>query len=206
MDRPTTMDVAFTPAVRAAQTARGSREGYARMEARRPWADRITPDLADFLGRQTSVFLGTASAAGRPYIQHRGGPAGFLKVMGDRQLGIADLAGNRQYITLGNLSENDRAFLFLIDYETRQRIKIWGRARAVENDPALVARLHAGDGRPERAILFDIEAWDVNCPQHIPRRIGLDRVATLLAERDARIAELERALAARDAGSADKDR
>ncbi|MGR3455848.1 pyridoxamine 5'-phosphate oxidase family protein [Pseudooceanicola sp.] len=195
------MNVAFTPAVRAAQAALGSRDGYARMEAKRPWPDRITPELADFVGRQTSLFLGTASAGGQPYIQHRGGPAGFLKVLGERQLGFADLAGNRQYITLGNLSENPQAILFLIDYETPRRIKIWGRARVVEDAPDLLARLHGGVGRAERAILFDIAAWDVNCPQHIPRRIGIDRVATLLAERDARIAALEAELAARDAGS-----
>lgn len=195
------MNVAFTPAVRAAQAALGSRDGYALMEAKRPWPDRITPELADFVGRQTSLFLGTASAGGQPYIQHRGGPAGFLKVLGERQLGFADLAGNRQYITLGNLSENPQAILFLIDYETPRRIKIWGRARVVEDAPDLLARLHGGVGRAERAILFDIAAWDVNCPQHIPRRIGIDRVATLLAERDARIAALEAELAARDAGS-----
>jgi len=201
MHEPTSMDTAFSPAVRAAQELRGSRAGYARMEAKRPWPDRTTPDLEAFIGQQTSVFLGTSSAAGQPYIQHRGGPPGFLKVLGDRQLGFADLGGNRQYITVGNLSENPRAILFLIDYDNLRRIKIWGRARVVEEDPALLRRLHTGTGRPERAILFDIEAWDVNCPQHIPRRIDIDRVATLLAERDARIAALEAELAARDAAS-----
>ncbi|MGR3320995.1 MAG: pyridoxamine 5'-phosphate oxidase family protein [Pseudooceanicola sp.] len=205
MPDQTTMDVAFTAAVRAAQEARGSREGYARLEAKRPWPNRVTPELAEFVGQQTSVFFGTANAAGQPYIQHRGGPAGFLRVLGDRQLGFADLAGNRQYITLGNLSENARAILFLIDYENRRRIKIWGRARVVEDDPDLLDRLHSGDGRPERVILFDIDAWDINCPQHIPRRIGLDRVATLLAERDARIAALQAELAARDAASPDEE-
>lgn len=205
MPDQTTMDVAFTAAVRAAQEARGSREGYARLEAKRPWPNRVTPELAEFVGQQTSVFFGTANAAGQPYIQHRGGPAGFLRVLGDRQLGFADLAGNRQYITLGNLSENARAILFLIDYENRRRIKIWGRARVVEDDPDLLDRLHSGDGRPERVILFDIDAWDINCPQHIPRRIGLDRVATLLAERDAQIAALQAELAARDAASPGED-
>ncbi|AXS39172.1 pyridoxamine 5'-phosphate oxidase family protein [Breoghania sp. L-A4] len=189
----TPSDVAFSPAVKAIQATKGSREAYARMEAQRPWLDRITPDLAQFIGEQTSVFLGTANAAGQPYIQHRGGPAGFLKVLGDRQLGFADLAGNRQYITLGNLSENPQAFLFLIDYERARRVKLWGTARVVEDAPDLVARLRAegGKGRPERAIVFSITAWDVNCRQHIPQRIDAAHVAAMLAERDARIARLE---------------
>lgn len=193
-----TMDVAFTPAVRAIQRARGSREGYQRMEDRRPWARRMTPDVADFVARQTSVFLGTANAAGQPYIQHRGGPAGFLKALDDQQLAFAELEGNRQYITHGNLSENPRAVLFLIDYEELRRVKIWGRARVVEGDAALLARLDTPGQRAgaQRAIVFDIEAWDLNCPQHIPRRFGMGRIATLLAERDARIAALEAELAA----------
>lgn len=201
MENQTTMDVAFTPAVRAIQTAKGSRDIYAGLEARRPWPDRITPDLVAIVNQQTSFFLGTANAAGQPYIQHRGGPAGFLRVTGERQLGFADFAGNQQYITLGNLSENPRAILFLIDYERARRVKIWGRARVVEDDPDLVERLHiaGGTGRPQRAILIDIDAWDLNCPQHIPRRIDLARVATVLAERDARIAELEARLAAHEA-------
>jgi len=146
----TPSDVAFSPAVKAIQASKGSREAYARMEAKRPWPDRITPDLAQFIAAQTSVFLGTASAAGQPYIQHRGGPAGFLKVLGDRQLGFADLAGNRQYITLGNLSENPQAFLFLIDYEQARRVKLWGTAQVVEDAPDLLDRLRAEDetGRP----------------------------------------------------------
>lgn len=192
----TPSDVAFSPAVKAAQTAKGSRELYARMEERRPWQDRITPDLTHFISEQDSIFLGTANAAGQPYIQHRGGPAGFLKVLGDRQLGFADLVGNKQYITLGNLSENPRAFLFLIDYEHARRIKLWGTAQVVEDDPDLVDRLRVGGGRgrPERAITFSISAWDVNCPQHIPQRIDAGRVAALIAERDARIAHLENEL------------
>ncbi|MGR3783387.1 MAG: pyridoxamine 5'-phosphate oxidase family protein [Albimonas sp.] len=190
-------DVAFSPAVKAAQAARGSRGMYARMEATRPWAQEITPELAAFVAGQSSVFLGTAGASGQPYIQHRGGPPGFLHVLGPRRLGFADLAGNRQYLTLGNLSENPRAILFLIDYETAQRVKIWGEARMVEDDPALLAALTpAGTrGRAERALVFDVAAWDANCPQHIPRRIDLARAEALLAERDARIAALEAELA-----------
>ncbi len=192
-------DVAFSAAVKAAQAARGSREMYARMEAKRPWAQEITPELAAFIGEQSSVFLGTASAQGRPYIQHRGGPRGFLRPLGPRRLGFADLAGNRQFVSLGNLSENPAAILFLIDYETARRVKIWGEARMVEGDPALLdaLALPGAPGRPERALVFDIAAWDANCPQHIPRRIDLETAEALLAERDARIAELEAALARR---------
>ncbi|MGR3805139.1 pyridoxamine 5'-phosphate oxidase family protein [Marinibacterium profundimaris] len=191
-------DIAFSPAVKAQQSARGSRELYARVEEKRPWNDTITEDLARFIGAQTSVFFGTASASGQPYIQHRGGPAGFLKVLGERELGFADLAGNKQYITLGNLSENPQAFLFLVDYAQRRRIKLWGRARVIEDDPQLVAQLRTdgGEGRPERAILFDVATWDVNCQQHIPQRFEAEDVAAALAARDERIARLEARLAA----------
>lgn len=203
MTGPTPSDIAFSPAVKVVQEQKGSRAAYARAAEKRPWPNRITPDLAALVSAQTSVFLGTASADGQPYIQHRGGPAGFLKVLGDSRLGFADFAGNRQYITLGNLSENPRAHLFLIDYEQARRVKLWGNARVVEDDPELLDRLHpgAGAGRIERAILFDITALDVNCPQHIPQRIDAGRVATLLAERDARIARLEAELARRDTRS-----
>lgn len=189
----TPSDIAFSPAVKAVQDAKGSREAYARMEASHPWQTTVTPDLAQFISEQNSFFLGTASAAGQPYIQHRGGPAGFLKVLGDQQLGFADLAGNRQYITLGNLSENAQAFIFLIDYEQARRVKLWGTAQVVDDQQDLMARLRVegGKGRPERAILFNIRAWDVNCPQHIPRRIDVARVAAVLSDRDAQIARLE---------------
>lgn len=193
----TPSDIAFSDAVKAQQVRKGSRELYARVEAKRPWQDSIPPDVAQFISAQTSAFLGTASAAGQPYIQHRGGPAGFLKVLDDRQIGFADLAGNKQYITLGNLSENPQAFLFLIDFAQRRRIKLWGTARVVEDDPALVARLtpDGSRGRAERAILFDVGTWDVNCPQHIPQRFEAADVAAALAARDTRIAELEARLA-----------
>ena len=193
----TPSDIAFSEAVKAQQRAKGSRPMFERMEQERPWADSLTPDLVGFIEAQTSVFLGTASAEGQPYIQHRGGPAGFLQVLGERQIGLADLAGNRQYITLGNLSENPAAFLFLIDYMHRRRGKLWGRARVVEDDPQLLARLRRpeGRGRPERVILFDVETWDVNCPQHIPQRFEAEHVAAAIAARDERIAELEARLA-----------
>jgi predicted pyridoxine 5'-phosphate oxidase superfamily flavin-nucleotide-binding protein len=186
-------DLAFTPAVKALQERHGSRAGYARMAEKRDWRDAVTPDLVAFLAQRDSFYLATASAEGRPYIQHRGGPAGFLKVLDDTRLAFADFGGNRQYITAGNLSENDRAFIFLMDYAGRQRIKLWGRARVVEDDAELVARLADPEyaARPERAIVFEIEAWDVNCPQHITRRYTEDQIAPALAKLQARIDELE---------------
>jgi predicted pyridoxine 5'-phosphate oxidase superfamily flavin-nucleotide-binding protein len=195
-------DVAFTPRVKAIQARKGSRGGYAAMEAKGGWRTEITPDLAGFIETQRSFFLATASAEGQPYVQHRGGPPGFLRVLGPRTLGFADYRGNRQYVSQGNLEENARAFLFLIDYATRQRIKLWGRARVVENDPELIARLMPEDydARPEQAMLFEVAAWDANCPQHIPQRFEAEDVARALDERDARIAALEAEIAALRAG------
>jgi predicted pyridoxine 5'-phosphate oxidase superfamily flavin-nucleotide-binding protein len=192
-----TSDVAFTPTVKAIQSRKGSRESYARVEQRGGWRATITPDLAAFVEAQTSVFLATANAEGQPYIQHRGGPAGFLKVLDEHTIGFADFSGNRQFITQGNLQDNDQAFLFLIDYMLRQRIKVWGRARVVENDPELIAQLMPADykARPEQAILFTVAAWDANCPQHIPQRFEAADVAAALAERDRRIAGLEQEIA-----------
>lgn len=197
-------DVAFTPAVKAAQERRGSRTTYARMEERGGWRDRVTDDLAAFIAQRESFYLATTNAAGQPYIQHRGGPKGFLKVLDVQHLAFADFKGNRQYITLGNLSENDRAFLFLMDYVNRQRIKIWGRARIVEDDADFIAGLAepGANGRPERAVVFAIAAWDINCPQHIPRLYAEADVAAALAQQQARIDALEAELAAlRGAGA-----
>ncbi len=190
-------DVAFTPAVKAIQARLGSRAAYARMEEGEGWETTITPDLAEFIAGQTSVFLGTASAAGQPYIQHRGGPAGFLHVLDDKTIGFADVRGNRQYITLGNLAENPRAHLFLIDYEHSQRVKIWGEARAVEDDPVLLGKLLPAGEKPQgaRVILFSVTAWDANCPKYIPQRFDAEGVARALEQRDRRIAELEREVA-----------
>jgi predicted pyridoxine 5'-phosphate oxidase superfamily flavin-nucleotide-binding protein len=186
-------DVAFTPTVKALQTRKGSRQAYARAEERGAWQTRITRDLADFIEAQTSVFLATVNAEGQPYIQHRGGPAGFLRVLDDQTIGFADFAGNRQYITQGNLADNPKAHLFLIDYAHRKRVKIWGEARVVEGDSELTARLMP-DGykaRPEQVILFTVSAWDANCPQHIPQRFEAADVAAALAERDRRIEALQ---------------
>ena len=186
-------DVAFTATVKALQSVKGSRKAYAHMEEAGSWKTVITADLKAFIERQTSVFLATANTAGQPYIQHRGGPAGFLRVIDEKTIGFVDYAGNRQYITLGNVSENPKAHLFLIDYNRRRRFKLWGELRAVEGDQALTAQLMpaAYKARAERVMLFSVSAWDANCPQHIPRRIEAVDVSAVLAERDRRIAELE---------------
>jgi predicted pyridoxine 5'-phosphate oxidase superfamily flavin-nucleotide-binding protein len=188
-----TSDIAFTPTVKAIQTRKGSRHGYARMEQSGGWQATITDDLADFIAAQTSVFLATVNAEGQPYIQHRGGPAGFLKVLDAHTIAFVDFAGNKQYITSGNLSENPKAHLFLMDYAHRQRIKIWGEARVVEGDEELTARLMPPGykARAEQVIIFTVTAWDANCPQHIPVRIEAADVNAALDARDARIHALE---------------
>lgn len=193
-----TSDVAFSPAVKAAQSRLGSRAGYARMERKGGWKREITPDLAAFLAERDSFYLATASAEGRPYIQHRGGPKGFLKVLDQGRLAFADFGGNRQYVTAGNLSENDKAHIFLMDYPNRQRIKLWGRARVVADEPELLERLLTPGykAKPERAILFEVEAWDVNCPQHIARRFTEDEIARMILPLRQRIDELEAEVAA----------
>jgi uncharacterized protein len=192
-------DVAFTPAVKAIQAQRGSRRGYAQMEQGDGWSTRIDDDLAAFIAAQRSVFFATANASGQPYIQHRGGPPGFLRVLDDVTLGFADFKGNRQYISLGNLSENPKCHLFLIDYTTRSRVKIWGEARVVLDDlPLFEALRPAGySAVVEQAIVIRLVAWDGNCRQHIPQRFEADDVAAALAERDAKIAKLESELARR---------
>jgi hypothetical protein len=190
---PLSSDVAFSPTVKAIQSRKGSRRAYRRVEANGGWPTRITPDLARFIGEQTSVFLATANAAGQPYVQHRGGPAGFLKVLDETTIAFADFTGNRQYITQGNLEENPRAQLLLLDHPTRRRFKIWGEARIIEGDAELTANLmpKGYDARPEQVVVFSVKAWDRNCPQHIPQRIDAADVTKALADRDERIAGLE---------------
>jgi predicted pyridoxine 5'-phosphate oxidase superfamily flavin-nucleotide-binding protein len=185
-------DVVFTPAARREQEKRGSAKAYARKVAA-GFPDRITPDLAAFIAQLDTAFLATVSADGAPYIQHRGGAKGFIKVLDDKTLGFADFTGNKQYITISNLAGNDRAYLFLLDFANRQRIKLWGRARVVENDPVLMQRLvdPAYRARPERAILFTIEAWDVNCSQHITERYTQAEIEPAVAGLRDRIAALE---------------
>ncbi len=190
-------DVAFTDRIKAIQSRKGFRARYEAIEARGGWQTAITDDLARFIGEQRSVFLATANRDGQPYIQHRGGPPGFLKVLDAQTIAFADFKGNRQYITQGNLEDNAKAHLFLVDYMLRRRIKIWGTAKIVEGDPKLIEQLmpEGYDARPEQVLIFTVAAWDANCPQHIPQRFEAEDVARAIAERDARIAELESELA-----------
>ncbi len=186
-------DIAFTSAVKAVQSQLGSRNGYANMERGRGWAEKITDDLREFIARRDSFYLGTASAAGQPYIQHRGGAPGFLKVLDDRRLAFADFGGNRQYISVGNLSENNQAFIFLMDYANRRRVKIWGWGEVVDDDPELLEQLADANypGKPERAFVFHVEAWDVNCPQHITQRFTSEEISPIVEQLRSRIVELE---------------
>ncbi|MGQ0710996.1 MAG: pyridoxamine 5'-phosphate oxidase family protein [Rhodoferax sp.] len=186
-------DIAFTASVKAIQEQRGSRTEFTEQEEQGGWATRITPVLADFIASVRTCFLATATASGQPYVQHRGGPPGFLRVLDAQTLALADFTGNRQYLTTGNLAENPRAFLFLIDYARRRRIKLWGSARTVENDPDLLRRLSL-DSYPaeaEQAIVFTLEAWDMNCPRHIPVLVPETDVRALCQSFESRIAALE---------------
>lgn len=194
---PYTSDIAFTPAVKAIQTRKGSRNGYARMEQGGSWESSITPDLQDFIALQTSFYMATVNSEGQPYIQHRGGPVGFLRVLDAHTLAFVDYAGNKQFISQGNLSENSKAHLFLMDYAHRQRIKIWGDAKVIEGDVDLLAKLMPNGYRakPEQVIVFTVSAWDANCPQHIPVRLEAADVKKALDVRDQRILELEAELA-----------
>jgi predicted pyridoxine 5'-phosphate oxidase superfamily flavin-nucleotide-binding protein len=186
-------DVAFTPAVKAIQAKKGSREGYAQVERNGGWRTEIDDKLASFLANANSFYLATATAGGQPYIQHRGGPKGFVTVLDKRTIAFADYAGNRQYLTQGNLSENNKAHIFIMDYAHRRRVKIWGEARIVDDDPALLESLMPKGyrARPEQVILFKISAWDTNCPQHIPQKFDAADVAQAMSEAAAKIAALE---------------
>ena len=185
--------IAFTPAVKAMQEKMGSRENYERFVAKGADNNTITPDLAEFIASMEGFYLGTVTSNGYPYIQFRGGKAGFLKILGEKTVGFADYRGNVQYISVGNLAEHDQAFLFLMDYRHRRRLKILGRARIVENDPTILAQVQDADYEAivERAIIFEIEGWDWNCPQHIPVRYSQAEVDAM----QARITELEQRLA-----------
>ena len=191
--KSTISDIAFTTSVKAIQEQMGSRKQYERMEERGGWQNVITPDLADFVAERDSLYLATASVEGRPYIQHRGGPKGFLKVLDDRTLAFADFTGNRQYITMGNLVENNQAFLFFMDYATQTRIKVWGTAEVIENDPDLLKQLTDSQykGKPERVIRFHVEAWDANCRQHIPLKYSQEDMESILQPLKERLTALE---------------
>ncbi|MBY0531247.1 MAG: pyridoxamine 5'-phosphate oxidase family protein [Xanthobacteraceae bacterium] len=185
-------DVVFPPAARRAQEQRGSAKAYAgRVEEGFP--DTITPDLAQFIERMDTAFLGTVTENGAPYIQHRGGPRGFIKIVDEQTLGFADYRGNRQYITISNIENNDRAFLFLFEPATRSRIKLWGRLKAVEGDAALIGKLfdQGYKAKPERVLLFTIEAWDVNCSQHITERFTKEEIASAVSQIQQKIVALE---------------
>lgn len=191
--KPPISDIAFTPSVKAVQERMGSRKQYARMEEGDGWSDTITSDLAGFLSEVNSIYLATASKDGRPYIQHRGGPKGFLHVLDKRTLAFADFMGNRQYISLGNLAENKQAFLFLMDYATQTRIKVWGTAEVIEDDRDLLTQLTDSQykGKPERVIRFHVQAWDANCRQHIPRKYSQEDVERLMFPLKNRITAME---------------
>jgi hypothetical protein len=189
----TASDIGFTPSVKAEQVRRGSRSGYERMEQRGGWSTTVEADLAEMIAETRSFYLATASAEGQPYIQHRGGPAGFLKILDEKTLAFADFSGNKQYITIGNLAENPKAYIFIMDYVHQRRTKLWGTAKVVEGDDALLATLSDPSyrARPERAIVFTLEAWDGNCPQHIPRMLPFDEVKDAIVRLQTRISDLE---------------
>lgn len=197
MSRSPSSDLAFTPSVKSIQSARGSREAYARLERRGGFSTGLTDDVVAFIEAQTSVFLATSNAENQPYVQHRGGPPGFLVVLDEATIAFADYRGNQQFITLGNLAENPKAHLFLIDYAHRQRVKLWGEARVVTGDPALLARVAPPglETNAEQVLVFRVLAWDANCPKHIPQRFEAADVARALEAKDARIAELEAEIA-----------
>jgi len=204
MTRDYISDIAFSPAVKAEQERRGSRDGYRKMAERGDWANAVTEDLAAFIAERDSFYFATVNAEGQPYIQHRGGPKGFLRVVDAHTLGIADFGGNRQFISLGNLADSGKVCLFLMDYANQRRVKVWARARVVEDDPALIARLAdpGYDAAPERALLFAIEAWDVNCPKHITRRYTEADIAGAARRLQDRIAALEAEIEALRGGGA----
>lgn len=186
-------DVAFTETVKRIQQERGSRAAYAKMESAGGFESEVTPELVALLARIDTAFLASVNAEGQPYIQHRGGPRGFLRPLDEHTLGFVDLRGNKQYVTTGNLEEDGRVCILAIDYAKRRRVKIWGTARAVPASPDLVERLAVADydARAEQVVLVTVSAWDVNCPQHIPQKLDAGEVEAALVSLHARIEELE---------------
>ena len=186
-------DVAFSSSVKAEQVRHGSRPQYERMERNKGWVSTITPDLAACIAETRSFYLATASAGGQPYVQHRGGPPGFLRALDDKTLAFADYRGNRQYITAGNLAENPRAFIFIMDYVHERRTKLWGTAKVVEGDAALLSKLVEPGYRavPYPRPKTPTGEEDRNCPQHIPRMLPFEDVAAAIGRLEMRISDLE---------------
>jgi hypothetical protein len=187
------IDISFSDTVKAIQARKGSRQAYQNMADNDSWGNTLTADHRAFIAGQRSFYLATANAAGQPYMQHRGGPPGFLNVIDDRTLAFADFRGNRQFVSQGNLSDNPKAFMFLMDYTNQRRLKIWGEAHVVEDDEQMIQVLMPENykARPEQAIYFRINLLEFNCRQHIPMRFEAADVAAAIQERDARITELE---------------
>jgi uncharacterized protein len=200
----TPSDRLFSSHVKAVQSARGSRDMFEARDADGGWPTKITADLARFISAVRTCYLATASAAGQPYVQHRGGPPGFLRVLDETTLGFADFKGNRQYITTGHLQENHRVHLFLMDYENQRRVKLWGTARVVLGDQDLTDRLFPTGyrARVEQVILIKLAAWDMNCAQHIPQMFHAADVAATVQTLQAKIDAMTAEIAALKAGQA----
>jgi len=188
-----TSDIAFTPSVKAIQEKFHSRNSYATMEKFGGWQSEISKELTHFLNSMDSFYLSTSNASGQPYTQHRGGPKGFLKTIDSKTLAFADFSGNKQYITTGNLSENNKAFIFLMDYRSKTRIKIWGTAKVIEDDKELLESLSDASykAKLERVIVFTVDAWDANCRQHIQKRFTEEDIKSITESLEKKIAELE---------------
>jgi len=189
--------IAFTDSVKEAQRRNGARANGERLENHPATRDALTPELVRYIAERDSFFMATASREGWPYVQHRGGPPGFLRALDERTLAFADFSGNRQYLSIGNLAENDRVHLFLMDWAHARRLKIWGRAEVVEGSELIAQLMPEGyDAAPERAIRIHVEAWDMNCNQHITPRFtereltpGLDALARRIAALEAKLKE-----------------
>ncbi|MGF1458971.1 MAG: pyridoxamine 5'-phosphate oxidase family protein [Leptolyngbyaceae cyanobacterium] len=190
---PKFTEIAFTPTVKATQARYGSRQAYARMEAHGTANNTLSPPMAEFIQARDGFYMGTVNSEGWPYVQFRGGPIGFLKVLDNQTLGFADFGGNAQYLSISNLADSDRVFLFLMDYANRRRLKIWGRATVEYDCLELLEQLHSPGypAEPQRAIIIHVEAWDWNCPQHIPHKYSEAEVLQIIAPLQERIAKLE---------------
>lgn len=188
-------DIAFTPTVKKVQEELGSRKAYARMQGVTEATNhRLTEAETGFLVARNSLYMATVSETGWPYVQHRGGPTGFVRVLDEGMIGFADFRGNRQYVSVGNLMTDDRVSLFFMDYPNKTRLKLFGRAKIIGlDDQELLSRLEIPDyrARVERGFIITVEGFDWNCPQHITERYTLDEVRALTTQLTTRIAELE---------------